>query len=79
MSDITPTQELDGRNLQSAELSRLVDRALTSLAGGDVLKVFATDRGSLADLTALVTRQGHRIVEQREGVGEIVLSIRKGG
>ena len=77
MSEITPTQELNVRRLTGRELVGAVKSAVASLASGDVLKVVATDPGSVADMAAFSRSTGHEIIEQSEGGGEVTLLIRR--
>ena len=70
MSDITPTQELDYRRMTCPLPVLKTKNALESLAAGDVLKVVATDPGSVADMAAFARSTGHEILDQSEGGGE---------
>ena len=70
MSDITPTQELDARGLNCPLPVLKTKKAIKGLKSGDVLKVIATDPGSVADMAAFSRRTGHEILEQSEGDGE---------
>ena len=70
MSDIAPTQELDCRKMNCPLPVLKTKKALKSLAGGDVLKVVATDPGSVADMAAFSRRTGNEILDQSEGDGE---------
>lgn len=76
MSDVTPTQELDcrGRNIPLA-VPR-IKKAIQGLASGDVLKVIATDPGSVADMAAFSRSTRHEILDQSEGGGEYTFLIR---
>ena len=74
MTDITPTQELDLRRIPNAVAKAKL--AIRGLAGGDVLKVVATDPGSVADMAAFSRRTGHEILDQSQGGGEYTLLIR---
>ncbi len=77
MGDITPTQELDCRGLNCPLPVLRTKKALKSLAGGDVLRVVATDPGSVADMAAFSRRTKNEIVDQSEGGGEFVFFFRK--
>ena len=76
MSDITPTQELDCRGLTSEQAVLKMKKVMRSLAGGDVLKVVATDPGSVADMAAFSRRTKHELLDQSEGGGEYTLLVR---
>ena len=70
MSDITPTQELDARGLNCPLPVLKTKKAIKGLSSGDVLKVVATDPGSVADMAAFSRRTGHEILDQSEGGGD---------
>jgi len=77
MSDITPTLELDCRGMNCPLPVLKTKKAIVGLAAGDVLKVIATDPGSVADMAAFSRRTGHEILDQSEGGGEFVFYFRK--
>ena len=77
MPDITPTQELDCRKLNCPMPVLKTKKALVALATGDVLRVVATDPGSVADMGAFSRRTGHELIDQSEGGGEFVFFFRK--
>ena len=77
MADITPTQELDCRGMNCPLPVLKTKKAITALSAGDVLKVVATDPGSVADMAAFSRRTKHEIIEQSEGGGEYVFYFRK--
>ena len=77
MSDITPTQELDARKLNCPLPVLKTKKALKSLNAGDVLKVIATDPGSVADMAAFSRSTGHEILDQSEGDGEFTFFFKK--
>ena len=54
-----------------------INEAATPLRRGDVLKVVATDPGSVADIAAFSRRTGLRILDQSEGGGEFVFYFEK--
>ena len=76
MSDITPTQEIDARRLPGPQMVLRTKKALARLASGDVLKVVATDPGSVADMMAFSRSTGHEILDQSAGGGEFTFLIR---
>ncbi len=77
MSDITPTQELDARGLSCPLPVLRTKKAIKGLASGDVLKVVATDPGSVADMAAFSRRTKHEILDQSEGGGEYTFFFKK--
>jgi tRNA 2-thiouridine synthesizing protein A len=54
-------------------------KEIKSLATGQVLKVLATDRGSIADLPAWSADTGNPLLDWREEDGSLVFWFRKGG
>ena len=52
--------------------------AANSLAGGQVLKLIASDPGSLADIPAWSESAGHTLLQKEESKGEYTFWIRKG-
>ncbi|MCP3958021.1 MAG: sulfurtransferase TusA family protein [bacterium] len=76
---MTPTQELDCRKLNCPLPILKTKKALKSLDAGDVLKVVATDPGSVADMAAFSRRTGNEILDQSEGGGEYTFFFRKAG
>ena len=52
-------------------------QALNKLQGGQVLKVIATDAGSVRDFTAFTNQSGDELLESSEGNGNYVYIIRK--
>ncbi len=71
--------ELDCRGLNCPLPILKTKKALGGLAGGEVLRMVATDPGSIADMEAFSRRTGNQIVDQSEGEGEFVFFIRKAG
>ncbi len=52
--------------------------AMERLAPGEVLRLLATDPGSVADMEAYCRLAGHRLVDRGEVDGEFTFRIRKG-
>ena len=77
MSETTPTQELDARRLTGAQLTGRAAAALRSLASGDVLKVVATDPGSVKDFEAFSKQTGNELMEAKEEGGKFHFLIKK--
>jgi TusA-related sulfurtransferase len=70
--------ELDARGLLCPMPIVRTAKAMKELAAGQVLKLVATDRGSLADVPAWASSTGNELVEQHEEDGAFVFLIRKG-
>ena len=75
--EIAPALELDCRGLNCPLPILKTKKALTGLAAGDILKMVATDPGSVPDVAAFSRHTGHAVVQQSEGQGEFVFYIRK--
>ncbi len=77
MSDITPTQELDARKMNCPLPVLKTKKALKSLAAGDVLKVVATDPGSVKDFAAFAKQTGNQLLDSREDAGKFFYLLKK--
>jgi tRNA 2-thiouridine synthesizing protein A len=80
MSD-TPTQtaaELDARGLLCPMPIIRTAKAMKELTPGDLLRIQATDRGSVADIPAWAESTGNELVEWHEADGVFVFLLRKG-
>ena len=69
-------QELDARGLNFPLPILKAKKALTSMQSGQVLKVVATDTGSLRDFAAFAKQTGNELVSQ-ETVGNDFVHILK--
>ena len=72
-----PALELDCRGLNCPLPILKTKKALNGLEVGQILKMIATDPGSVPDVAAFGRQTGHAIVEQSEGGGEYSFWIRK--
>ncbi len=77
MSQISPDQELDCRGMNCPLPVLKTKKALNPMEGGQVLKVTATDPGSVADMAAFSRRTGNELVDQSQGDGEFVFFFRR--
>jgi tRNA 2-thiouridine synthesizing protein A len=76
----TPMQaqkELDTRGLNCPLPILKAKKALADMASGDVLKVVATDPGSVRDFQAFARQTGNELVEQSSGEAEFVHYLRR--
>jgi tRNA 2-thiouridine synthesizing protein A len=69
-------QELDARGLNCPLPILKAKKALTSMQSGQVLKVVATDTGSLRDFAAFAKQTGNELLSQ-ETVGNDFVHILK--
>ena len=58
-------QEIDARGLTCPLPILRAKKALSSMQSGEVLKVFATDPGSLRDFQAFARQTGNELIEQQ--------------
>jgi len=70
--------ELDARGLSCPMPIVKTAKAMKELAPGQVLKLVATDRGSVADVPAWCTTTGNELIEQHEEGDAFVFHLRKG-
>lgn len=69
--------ELDASGLHCPLPILKAKRALAALAGGQVLRVIATDPGSVRDFEAFSRQVGHTLLESSASDGRYVFVIRK--
>ncbi len=77
-TEIETAVELDARGLLCPMPIVKTAKAMKELEPGQVLKVMATDRGSLADIPAWAQTTGNELLEQREDGDTFVFFVRKG-
>ncbi len=75
MSDFK--QELDARGLNCPLPILRTKKAINGLASGEVLKVIATDPGSVKDMEAFCKQTGNEMVGTSESGGEYTFLIKK--
>jgi tRNA 2-thiouridine synthesizing protein A len=68
---------LDARGLNCPLPILKAKKALTELASGQLLKVVATDSGSVRDFQAFAKQTGNELVEQRTMGEEFIHIIRR--
>lgn len=76
MSDFN--QELDARGLNCPLPILRTKKAMNTLASGEILKVVATDPGSVKDMESFAKQTGNEIVGSGENGGEYTFFIKKG-
>ena len=72
-------QVLDAKGLNCPLPILKAKKALKSLAGGQILEVYSTDPGSVADFAAFCRTTGNELVEQSDADGVWTYLIRKTG
>jgi TusA-related sulfurtransferase len=70
-------KELDTRGLNCPLPILKAKKALAEMRSGEVLKVVATDPGSVRDFQAFARQTGNELVEQESGETEFVHFLRR--
>ncbi|HUW51430.1 MAG TPA: sulfurtransferase TusA family protein [Sulfuricella sp.] len=70
-------KELDARGLNCPLPILRTKKALAEISTGQILKVAATDPGSVKDMQAFAKQTGNELVSSTEGGGEYVFFMRK--
>ncbi len=71
------TKEIDTRGLNCPLPILKAKKALSELRAGDVLKVLATDPGSVRDFQAFARQTGNELIEQCNDDGDFVHYLRR--
>ena len=71
------SKELDTRGLNCPLPILKAKKALADMASGDLLRVVATDPGSMRDFQAFSRQTGNELVEQAEIEGEFIHYLRR--
>jgi len=79
MAAIQVDHELDARGLLCPMPIVKTAKAMKELAPGEVLKLMATDRGSVTDVPAWTDTTGNELLEWHEEGDVFVFLIRKNG
>jgi tRNA 2-thiouridine synthesizing protein A len=70
-------KELDTRGLNCPLPILKAKKALADMASGELLRVVATDPGSMRDFQAFARQTGNELVEQSEAGAEFVHVLRR--
>ena len=70
-------KELDARGLNCPLPILKAKKALTDMLSGEVLKVVATDPGSMRDFQAFARQTGNALVEQTSSEKEFIHYLRR--
>ena len=70
-------RELDTRGLNCPLPILKAKKALADMSSGDILKVVATDPGSMRDFQAFARQTGNELVEQNASNDEFVHLLRR--
>lgn len=74
---ITADQELDARGLNCPLPILRTKKAIATLASGQVLKVIATDPGSVKDIESYCRQTGNELMESQSNANDFQFMIRK--
>lgn len=75
--DITPTQTLDASDLACPMPIIKTKKAIDAMAAGEILKLIATDAGSVSDVKAWTGKTGHELLGHEEVDGKFIFFIKK--
>ena len=70
-------KELDARGLNCPLPILRTKKALADMTSGDILKVIATDPGSVKDMQAFAKQTGNELVNSAEAGGEYTFFMKK--
>ena len=70
-------QELDACGLNCPLPILRAKKALTKMAGGEVLRIIATDPGSVKDFEAFARQTGNELLESTENEGKFYFRMKK--
>jgi len=71
-------QDLDVRGLNCPLPIIKARKAINTLDAGQILRVVATDPGSVKDFEAFAKQTGNELLESSEGSGEFTFRLKKG-
>ena len=72
-------QELDARGLNCPLPILRAKKTLNGMSAGELLKIIATDPGSVKDFQAFATQTGNELMSSSEENGEFHFLMKKGG
>jgi tRNA 2-thiouridine synthesizing protein A len=70
-------KELDARGLNCPLPILRTKKSLAELGSGQVLKIVATDPGSVKDFQAFAKQTGNELMSSAEGAGEFTFFMKK--
>lgn len=70
-------KELDARGLNCPLPILRTKKALAEMSSGEILKVIATDPGSVKDMQAFAKQTGNELVNSAEAGGEYTFFMKK--
>ena len=79
MADVQPEQQLDTRGLTCPLPLLKAKQALNRMQPGELLRVLATDPGSVRDFEVFARQTGHALLQSGHEGGEYSYLLRKAG
>tara|TARA_B100000953_G_scaffold20825_1_gene17272 strand:+ start:100 stop:333 length:234 start_codon:yes stop_codon:yes gene_type:complete len=70
-------QELDARGLNCPLPILRAKKTLNAMSGGQILKIMATDPGSVKDFEAFAKQTGNELLDSSEVEGEFHFTLKK--
>ena len=70
-------QELDARGLNCPLPILRAKKTLNAMTGGQILKIMATDPGSVKDFEAFANQTGNELLDSSEVEGEFHFTLKK--
>ena len=70
-------QELDARGLNCPLPILRAKKTLNAMTGGQILKIMATDPGSVKDVEAFAKQTGNELLDSSEVEGEFHFTLKK--
>ena len=70
-------QELDARGLNCPLPILRAKKTLNAMTGGQILKIMATDPGSIKDFEAFAKQTGNKLLDSSEVDGEFHFTLKK--
>ena len=71
--------ELDACGLNCPLPVLRAKKTLDKMASGEILRIIATDPGSVEDMAALARQTGHELLESSQDSDKYVFRMKKGG
>lgn len=71
------SQEVDARGLNCPLPILRIKKALNTVEAGDVVKMRATDPGSVKDIESFCKQTGTELLSSEEGQGEFIFLMKK--
>ena len=71
------TQQIDARGLNCPLPILKAKKAIASVSTGEVIKILATDPGSVKDMQAFCSQTGNELLESNQEDGAFVFLLKK--